>query len=189
MRIFIAIPLPDNIQKQVSFLQDRLRKSKADIKWVNPDNIHITLKFLGDIDNKIIEIMTQNLRKKIKSYFSFDVFISNMGAFPSPLCPQIIWAGIHEARCACVLLQKEVELCAEKSGIKKEIRAFFPHLTLGRVRSQKNKQELIRILEEEKDFSITTKIPVKKIVLFSSLLTRQGPIYSSLEEFPLLETY
>ena len=186
MRAFIAIPLPDNTHKELSLLQDRLRKSNADIKWTNPADIHITLKFLGDIDEKAMSLIAQAVRDTSKQHTSFDISIAKAGAFPSPSRPQTIWAGIHEDRPACIILQKQIELCAEKSGIKKEGRSFFPHLTLGRVRSQKNKQALIKILEIEKDFSITTKIPVTKVVLFSSLLTSQGPIYSSLEEFPLL---
>ena len=188
MRAFIAIPLPDNTHKELSLLQDRLRKSNADIKWTNPADIHITLKFLGDIDEKAMSLIAQAVRDTSKQHTSFDISISKTGAFPSPLRPQTIWAGIHEDRPACIILQKQIELCTEKSVPKKEAREFFPHLTLGRLRSQRNKQALIKILEKEKDFSIITKIPVNKIVLFSSLLTQEGPVYSSLEKFPLTET-
>jgi RNA 2',3'-cyclic 3'-phosphodiesterase len=187
MRIFIAIPLPDNIQAGLSILQDGLRRSGADIKWVNPVDIHITLRFLGDIDYKAIRLITRALREDTGSYASFDISISRIGVFPSMLCPQIIWAGVHEGRPACAVLQKGIERCLEGLGIKKEARLFSPHLTLGRIRSQKNIHALIKMLGKEKDFSIRAKIHVKKIVLFSSVLTRQGPAYSSLEEFPLPE--
>ena len=188
MRTFIAIPLPENIHKALFLVQDILQKSNADIKWVNPANIHITLKFLGDINDKTMGLIAQAVRETSKHHARFDISISRIGVFPSMLHPQTIWAGIDKGSPACMILQNQIEICAEKFGIKKEARRFFPHLTLGRVRSQKNKQALIEILEKEKDFSISTKIPVNKLVLFSSLLTPQGPIYSSLEEFPLSET-
>ncbi|TRZ80038.1 RNA 2',3'-cyclic phosphodiesterase [bacterium] len=187
MRAFIAITLPENINKKLSSVQDRLKKSNADVKWVSAANIHITLRFLGDIDKKTTSLISEVIRETSKHHARFDISISRIGVFPSLLHPQTIWVGIDKGSPACMILQNQIEICAEKFGIKKEARAFLPHLTLGRVRSQKNKHALIKILEKEKDFSITTKIPVNKIVLFSSLITQQGPVYSSLEEFPLSE--
>jgi RNA 2',3'-cyclic 3'-phosphodiesterase len=188
MRTFIAISLPDSIKKELSILQDRLKKTDADIKWVKPSNMHITLKFLGDIDDKTLNLISHAIREKTGICSCFDISISKSGAFPNTMHPKVIWAGIHEGISSCSRMQKEFDVCAEKAGIRQEAGAFSPHITIGRVRSQKNKQPLIDTLKKEKDFSINAKIPVKKITLFSSLITQRGPVYSILGEFPLPET-
>jgi RNA 2',3'-cyclic 3'-phosphodiesterase len=187
MRAFIAISLPDSIKKELSILQYKLKKVNADIKWVEPSSMHITLKFLGDIDDKTLNLISHAIREKTGIFSCFDISISKTGVFPNTIHPNVIWAGIHEGISSCSRMQKEFDVCAEKTGIMQEARTFFPHITIGRMRSQKNKQPLMDMLKTEKDFSINAKIPVRKITLFSSLITQQGPEYSILEEFPLPE--
>jgi RNA 2',3'-cyclic 3'-phosphodiesterase len=186
MRAFIAIPLNDEVREKLSGLQCRLRQSNADIKWVNPENIHLTLKFLSEIEKDKVPAISSALKKAFRKYHKFDISVSGIGAFPDISRPRIIWAGINDEKSQCVFIQKTIDACLEKIGIAKEDRPFFPHLTLGRARSGKNIRELIGALKTEKDFSIKAKIHVNKLVLFSSALTPNGPIYKSLDELLLV---
>jgi RNA 2',3'-cyclic 3'-phosphodiesterase len=189
MRAFIAIPLTEEVHTKLALLQDRLMKPEADVKWVKPCNIHLTLKFLGDADKDKIQRIISALKEALKTCARFDISIAGTGAFPGLSYPKIIWAGISEGKSQCILLQKAVEPRLKGLGFDKKALPFSPHLTLGRVRSGKNIKELINTLKTEKDFGIKAKIPVNKITLFSSTLTPKGPIYESLEEFLLPEVY
>jgi RNA 2',3'-cyclic 3'-phosphodiesterase len=187
MRIFIAIALPKKVRKELSALQDRLKKSNTDIKWVKPENIHLTLQFLGNVkENRLAQII-QYLVQATEKHNHFYLSVKTLRVLPKLDYPRIIWVGINDEKQACKALQKSITENMEKLGFKKDGRAFLPHITLGRVRSDNNKETLIGLIKNEKDFSIKAKISVNKITLFYSLITQQGPVYSILEEFPLPE--
>jgi len=183
MRAFIAIPLDEEAHKELSILQERLRKANADIKWVKPSNIHLTLKFLGEIENRQAEEIIARLQDITKSQRPFYMHISNIGAFPRPSYPRVVWSGIDEGKDESANLQKLVEETMSKLGFEKEQRPFMGHLTLGRVRSLKNKNEFLELMEKEKDFSIDKRILVDRIILYRSTLLPEGPLYSPIKEF------
>lgn len=183
MRVFIAIPLNEEIHRELLLLQDRLRKSNADVKWANPSNIHLTLKFLGKIDDKQFENIKSSLKEIIKPHKPFDIYLSSIGAFPNINFPHVIWVGVDKGKKESGNLQKDIETVLLKIGFEKEKHGFTPHLTLGRVRSEKNKSQLIEAMEKEKDFTSQGKVSVNKITLFQSTLTAKGPIYTPLAEF------
>ena len=185
MRAFIAIPLSQQVKDKIEAAQDRLRKADADVRWVRPANIHITLKFLGNIEDTIIPAVKSSLSSILKSAFRFELEIKEINAFPNLAFPRTIWAGIGQGQKECMALQKDIEQAMEKLGIESEARPFSAHLTLGRIRSDKNRQQLIDTLKKEKDFDPKTKVSAGKIVLFQSLLNSEGPIYTALEEFLL----
>jgi RNA 2',3'-cyclic 3'-phosphodiesterase len=187
MRTFIAIPLPYSALKELSSLQNKLRKSGADIRWVKPYNMHITLKFLGNIDKKTTKLISDSIKNKIKTHNAFEISVEGAGAFPNINDPVVIWVGIDKGMSECTALQNNVETCTESTLIECDKKEFIPHITIGRVCSNKNKRNLIDAIKKEKDFSLKAKIRVKKITLFSSLLTQKGPVYSILEGFPLPE--
>jgi 2'-5' RNA ligase len=186
MRTFIAIPLDDKTHNELAGLQAVLRSSAADVKWTQPSNIHLTLKFLGEIDDKKTKEISSALGLIAKTQKSFHLHLATIGAFPKPSFPRVIWVGIDEGANECMRLQALVEDSMERLGFAKEERTFSAHLTLGRVRSPKNKDRLIEIIEKEKGFCSSGKVLVGKIILFKSTLTSEGPIYTPLEEFPLL---
>jgi len=185
MRAFVAIPLNEESHNDLARLQDRLRRSRSDVKWVSPTNIHITLKFLGEIDDNQAAAITSLLSEIAKRHGSFNLHINGIGAFPRLAYPKVLWAGIDEGADEVKNLQGEVELSMCGLGFEKEDRTFSPHLTLGRVRSLKNKAKLVTALESEKGFAAQTKVCVDKMMLLQSTLTPQGPIYSPIKEVPL----
>lgn len=185
MRTFIAIPLDDQVHGELAQVQARLKHADAGLKWVDPSNIHLTLKFLGEIDPQRLPHIKESLQKILLSHIPFHIHIHRVGAFPTPSHPRIIWAGIREGIKECILLQKDIESSMEVLGFAKEGRDFSPHLTLARVSSSRNRDSLINRLEAEKEFSCGNDLLVKSIILFRSQLTAKGPIYTPIETFYL----
>lgn len=185
MRTFIAIELPKNIKDSLASLQEQLKTSGADVKWVSLENIHLTLKFLGEIDetklNKIIKILEDAALDKNP----FQIGISSLGAFPKINFPRVIWIGIGKGDSEVKAIARDLEEKISQIGIPKEGRAFSSHITIGRVRSMRNREKLIRELETlasnfgQRNFS---EFSVTKITLFKSTLTPKGPIYEALKE-------
>lgn len=185
MRTFIAIELPAQIKDHLASLQKILKKSEADVKWVEPANIHITLKFLGEIDEeqlkKIILIMDQissNTRR-------FTVTLGSTNAFPNIYSPRVIWMGTEKGNKEIKILAKELEEKIQKIGIPKEDRAFSSHITLGRTRSGLNRAKLTEALQETlkpEDPAQPREFPVIGITLFKSTLSSKGPIYEAIKE-------
>ncbi len=183
MRAFIAIPINKECLEKLTLLQNRLISAGADVKWVRPKNIHITLKFLGDIDEDRLQNIIPLLHESIIKHNSFNITIAGLGAFPSIKKPKTLWAGIDKGKKCCCLLQKDIESSVKDLGFDSENRPFKPHLTIGRVRSKKNILSLSALLEKEKVFQVSAESPVREVILFKSELTQKGPIYTASERF------
>jgi len=190
MRAFIAIELPKEIKNTLSQLQDRLETSKADVKWVEPQNIHLTLKFLGEIDEKKLEKITQASEEIAKSTAAFHVHIWSIGAFPRINFPRIIWVGIDKGEQEIKDLAQQLEVKISETGIPKEGRPFSSHITIGRARSNLNRQDLVQnlsnLINELKEGA--PEFLVSKIIIFKSTLTSKGPIYEAVKEVSLKTT-
>lgn len=189
MRTFIAIELPDNIKNSLAALQEKIKSSQADIKWVEKTNIHLTLKFLGEIDeNKLLQVITV-LGEIAANTRSYQTTISTIGGFPKIDYPRVIWVGIESGDSETKNIAKLVEENLEKIGIPKEERAFSSHITLGRTRSSKNQKQLAYELNKlQKDFKALESFKVGKITLFKSLLSSKGPTYQAIAEISLQNT-
>ena len=187
MRTFIAIPLPAQIKKRLSDLQDQLRASGAEVKWVEPQNIHLTLKFLGERDEKKIEKIMAVLDDTVKGKLRFSIRISQLGAFPRIDSPRVIWVGISQGEEETKIIAQELEEKIARLGIPKEDRPFSSHITLGRTRSAKNLENLVRELNNAGVNWKTEglEFTVNQITLFKSTLTSRGPTYETLKEAAL----
>lgn len=184
LRSFLAIELPATILKRIEEVQKDLKSSRADVRWVSPENIHLTLKFFGTIEESIIESIIKLTEGPVQGTLLFSLKIQGMGAFPSLKNPRVIWIGFQEGKEIVVAIQKQLEREFEKIGFQPENRPFHPHLTLGRMRSNRGKDELVRGMERyrEEEFG---NFQVEKIVLFKSELRPTGPIYTPLREIRL----
>jgi 2'-5' RNA ligase len=178
MRTFIAIELPEEIKKSLSKLQEQLKTTGADVKWVEPKNIHLTLKFLGERDDKKVKGIESLLSEVSSHNNSFKIRINSVGAFPNLNSPRVIWVGIDEGDSETKKIAQELEEKIAKLGIPKEERAFSSHITIGRKRSAKNLKELSESLKKASEGKFDLPVfAVDKITLFKSTLTSQGPIY------------
>lgn len=180
IRCFIAIDIEQkNILEKILNIQKILEKSNADLKLVEPQNIHLTLKFLGEISEekvkKVIEAM------KTLQFNSFKITLKGLGVFPSINYPRVLWIGITNGFKESSLIYLQLEDKLAKLGFSKEERGFSPHLTIARVKSGKGKNELIKILEEFKNEDFGETI-IESVKLKRSVLTSKGPIYSTLFE-------
>ncbi|MDD2752774.1 MAG: RNA 2',3'-cyclic phosphodiesterase [Candidatus Omnitrophica bacterium] len=183
MRTFVAIELPKEIKAEVSKLQDQLKKSGADVKWVTPENIHLTLKFLGDRDEKKVEQIKQILQEVAKENPAFEVSLDSLGTFPNANYPRVVWTGIAQGDTETKKIAQELEEKIAKIGIPKEDREFSSHITIGRVKSNLNREKLIQELSNAENYLAGKKLKfsVDAITLFKSTLTPQGPLYEILK--------
>jgi len=184
MRAFIAIELPQQIKDALGNLQEQLKKSGADVKWVSLENIHLTLKFLGEVDDKKLEKIIEIIDGAVKDKNTFHISISSLGAFPKINYPRVIWVGIDKGDCKTKEIAKELEEKNEKIGFPRENRAFSSHITIGRTRSTLNREGLVQELRklENNLGDKNLEFVVTKITLFKSTLTPGGPIYEALKE-------
>lgn len=189
IRTFVAIPLNHEIECHLDQLAQRLQGAIAvpAVRWVAPKNIHLTLKFLGDVDEARIEDIREALRRAITPASSFSLRVSGMGCFPNIRRPRIVWAGVQEPSGALKLLADQVESELSRLGFAREEREFSPHLTLGRVRrdiSPNAMRKLGRTIENLHPLPIGEQL-VDAIHLFRSDLRPAGPVYTSLAELAL----
>jgi 2'-5' RNA ligase len=165
----------DELQK----LQTILIGSRSDLKAVERENIHITLKFLGDINESLLE-ETKSVVTTLR-FSPFLINLSEIGAFPNLGRPRIIWAGISEGENELSKIFRELEDALDVLGFNRERRRFSPHVTIARVRSGKNRRRLIETVLQNKDVAFGD-LMVDRVKLKRSILTSKGPIYSTLAE-------
>lgn len=180
IRSFVAVDCEDNkLLPKFTEVQGRLKATGARVNIGEPENIHLTLKFLGDIeDNQVDEI------SRFIEGISFDPFefrVEGVGVFPNIRRPATIWAGITEGVGELVNIFGLVNDGLAKLGFEKDRRRYSPHLTIARVRGGENKDKLVEELLQFEDFQFGT-VYVDRIKLKKSVLTRSGPIYSTLSE-------
>ena len=190
MRTFIAIELPEEIETILSRIQDELKQTQADVKWVKPENIHLTLKFLGEIEQDLVKQICSILQELAQKNCIFSLFLSNLGVFPKPQYPRVIWIGVTNHQ-AVAEIAKDLEKQMIKIGLPAETRPFSTHITLGRVRSGLNRRALvekIELLNNNLSSSPQPEFKVPHLTLFKSTLTPRGPIYEIISSYPLKST-
>lgn len=185
LRLFIAIELSSDITKQISAIQEEFKKNDYDVKWVKPKNLHLTLRFLGSTDASILTPLIKDLEDIVGSNPSFELIFGKTGAFPNLRSPRILWIGtLKGGEEVTVLAGKINNLVETKFNFPAEKRPFSSHLTFGRVKTLKNKEQLVNQLASYQNIEIGA-LAVKYISLVQSKLTPEGPVYSDLHKFAL----
>ena len=184
IRSFIAIELSPLIKVKIEEIQNNLKSLTSDVRWVRPEGIHLTLKFLGNIEEERIPEVSDIIRKCSTDTTSFTLSVRSLGAFPNEKNPKVIWAGAEDDSGTLAKLQQALENILSSIGFKVEKRAFSPHLTLGRLKSPKGKGRLTQGLEDYKHFEFGT-FEAKEVCLFKSELKPGGAIYTKLKTFSL----
>lgn len=186
MRAFIAINLPEEFKKTLAGIQQELKQSRADVKWVKPENIHLTLKFLGEIEQGLAEEACLIIKRIAQENNSFNLDLFTLGAFPKLNSPRVIWLGIENDQ-PVVKIAGELEKEIQRIGLAPEERKFSSHITLGRVRSALNRPALVERVKSlnQKLPSLRARCAVQRLTLFKSTLTPSGPIYEVICEATL----
>lgn len=185
IRAFVAIELSSEIKSQLAALVNQFKARKVGgVRWVAVESIHLTLKFLGNINQPQLQKLISALTPIVKDNEPFSLTVGGTGAFPNLRKPRVIWVGV-QAPPDLSKLQSEVETAAENAGIPKEERGFSPHLTIGRVRSEAAPAEIIEITAALTDNKarMLGSMMVDSFTLIRSDLRPQGPIYTSLARF------
>lgn len=185
MRLFVALELPAGVKAVLADLQEQLRPAGAEIGWTRPDNIHLTLKFLGEVDPAGLPALAAALDGAAAGAEPFELSLAAPGCFPNPRQPRVFWVGLGGEAPAAVRLQRAVDDACAALGHPREDRAFRPHLTLGRFRGPRNAGALLeragRIAMPSTPFAAT------ELALFESELLPSGARYTTRHRAPLGE--
>ena len=188
LRSFIAVELPPEIQKAIARSTAGLQKAlpKPLVRWVAQQNIHLTLKFLGDVSNTNLELLAEGLRGEAVQHPAFSLTVGGLGAFPNARRARVVWIGL-EAPPGLASLQHGVEGVAARLGYPLEERPFSPHLTIGRVGQGASAADLARIRTalEATPVGQLGEVLVDALHIFKSDLQPTGSVYICLYAIPL----
>jgi len=180
IRSFIAFDIDNElVLKRFSEVQATLVNAGADLKLVKPQNIHITMRFLGNISPRMVDSIHEEMKKI--SFTSFDAEIKGLGAFPSLRHARVVWAGIRKGADELANVFNQLEPRLRGLGFRPDPKGFSPHLTIARVKTGRNKAELVRCVQDLAEYEFGV-VRANCLRLKKSVLTPKGPIYSILRE-------
>lgn len=190
LRAFLASELPSHLQDAIQTATSGLRVTLGDelVRWVPPHNVHLTLKFLGDVSPSSLDLVKQMLATEASQVQPFEVQVEGLGSYPNSRRPRVIWVGVT-APGALAALQHSIEAAAARLGFGSDERDYSPHLTIGRVRQNVSvtEQQKIRTALEETHIGNLGSAQVDAVHLFKSDLLPTGSIYTKLFTAPLLK--
>jgi len=188
IRSFIAVELPEELKRDLTAIKLQLQSvSRAPVKWVDLQGIHLTLKFLGNIDASITGKVTETIEEAVQGVHPFHLGAGGLGVFPSMKRVQVVWVGLSGEVDRLSQLQQRIESGLAPLGFARERRPFTPHLTLARIRdraTQNERQELGKLVAGT-SFETSCHIKVDTVHLMKSQLTREGPIHSRISSVKL----
>lgn len=184
-RTFIAFDLCDEFKETITLIQRDLKELDLDISWVKRDNLHLTIKFLGDVAHKKMPSVLEIFQSSFQGFPTFKTEMVSLGAFPRIDRPQILWVGLKEETTVLQNIVGSIENNFALLGFAKEDRAFEPHITIGRLRSNKNTSLLSAKI---KDYAFPSGIQqeMTRVTLYKSVLSAQGPSYEKFSEVELM---
>ncbi len=184
MRTFIAIELDSFLKKKLEEFIQRLRPKGGDVRWVKPEGMHLTLKFLGETGEESAARVKRSLERVARHHSPFRLVLSGTGAFPAGRqAPRVLWVGFEE-NAHLRVLQEEIEKEMEELGFAREERVFHPHLTLGRVKSPFRLGSLLDEFKKETN-TVFGEMVASHLTYFQSFLKPSGAEYIVLAEYPL----
>lgn len=185
IRSFIAVEAADEVITRLTALQEALRGAGADVGWASPAGLHVTLKFLGNVDEARVPALTVALAAVAGRHAPFAIRLVGVGAFPDPRRPRIVWVGVTEGADSLRALAADVDAAMVAAGFPPEERPFRAHVTLGRVRSLRGLEHLTPLLDRHAADDCGAQ-PVTAITCMRSDLSPQGARYTALARLPLL---
>jgi 2'-5' RNA ligase len=184
-RTFLAVDIGGAIRAGATALQKELSKGGAGVKWAAPETMHVTLLFLGEVDDRELHAVCRAVKEVAATEPPFALRVAGVGAFPTPRRPKIVWAGITEGaeplrRLYAALEERMLEL----GCYRKEERGYTPHLTLGRAKGDADSAALAAELPKLSSWD-GGRTTVDEVLAFGSELTRGGPVYTVIGRAPL----
>jgi 2'-5' RNA ligase len=182
VRSFVAVPLPEGVRMRLAAVADELRPRASGLAWVRPENLHLTLRFLGELDPGALARAREAVATAATAVARFTVEVGGLGGFPPGCPPRVVWAGVLAGSEELRGLYAALEAQLVARGIPAEGRAFHPHVTLARARDRRGGARLEGLLEGGPRFGA---VPVAGLYLMRSELSPRGPTYSVLATTPL----
>jgi len=184
VRAFIGIDIDEAVRQKLAAAQDQLQTTGGQLKLVEPPNIHVTMKFLGEVSEDRVGEIAEALKRAATGTGQFDIGVKGIGVFPNLRYIRVVWAGVAEGHDEVIGLQQGIDRELRPLGFRSE-RDFVPHLTIARVKTAKQKERLAAFIKEMTDaeFGVTR---AQAIELKQSTLTPKGPIYSTLARVELV---
>ncbi len=176
--MFVGVPLPESVRATISEYIGRWQSRIPSIKYVEPENLHITLKFIGEVGDSRVSAIKERL-SDVQTH-SFTIDAQGLGAFPNASSPRVIWIGIKDGFRELVDLSKRIDGLLAAEGVPRELKPFHPHITVGRVK--RYDPEIARMLSRDAELEFGS-FTFERFVLFKSTLTPRGPIYEVLSEY------
>lgn len=184
-RLFIAVAIPDNIREYLAESCEKLKKTGGDAKWVEEENIHLTLKFLGATEEAKIPLVSRAIETACSGIAGFTAALESIGGFPSLTAPRVLWASLKDPEGYFSKIASRLEDNLVKLGFEKENRTFKNHMTLARVRSQRNRLSLVQsALDLQKNIKPMSFF-ADNVTLFESKLSPKGPTYLVVKKIDL----
>lgn len=184
MRAFIAIEIPDAVRESMGALRDQWRDSGVRAAWVRPENMHLTLRFLGEVSHDQVARLRETLDTAYAAMPALCLAIRGAGAFPNPRRPSVLWVGVHALSGDLAAAQQCAEDAARGIGLAADNKAFHPHITLARIRDARQAGPVQELVAAAADFD-GGAFAVETVSLFESELRPSGPLYRRLREFRL----
>lgn len=179
MRCFVAVEVSDQIKAQLACIQSRYRDLDRAVRWVDPAQIHLTLKFLGEVPETDLPAVSESLNGVARRFAPFEFTVRGTGCFPPRGAARVVWVGVEESSGALGQLREACESAFAGLGFAREGREFRPHLTLGRIREVRRSAEIHAAVRAEAAFCAGTE-RADSIVLFQSILSAAGARYQPL---------
>jgi 2'-5' RNA ligase len=179
-RTFIAVDVGSKIRDRLTALQEEFAAKTADVKWVEEANLHVTLQFLGEVDDRDLIAVCRAVQKTATLHEAFVLRVAGVGCFPNLRRPRIVWAGLsHGATELAAIHEALVEPLEAIRCYRREERAYHPHVTLGRTKSDAPSEQLAKALTEHESWT-GGETTIRELLVMSSELSRQGPTYTVL---------
>ncbi len=184
MRLFVAVNLPEDTRRSARAATRTLRESRLPVKWVDEDALHVTLKFLGQVEKGRADAIGQALTEAVRTAKPFHVGLGGLGAFPDSERPRVFWLGV-ERHPALELLANDVERALAPLGYESELKPFQPHVTLGRAKRTAKSAGLTGWAKVAAGVEYADVVPVESVDLMESVTGRSGPTYRLVHQAPL----
>jgi 2'-5' RNA ligase len=184
LRTFIGVALDKAIRARTVALQESLARTGTEVKWVEPENLHVTLLFLGEVDEREVPRVCRMVADSVGPQPPFLMSVETAGCFPNPRRPRVLWVGVGEGTQPLCAIHDALEIPLQELGYRREERRYTPHITLGRVKSDRPTDSLTAALAKHAGWK-GGEMTVREVHVLSSELTPQGPHYTVLSRAPL----
>lgn len=183
LRAFLALNTSESAQSQIFEIRSLLSEIKSDIKWEPKDKFHITLKFLGDVEENILKNLAEDLRYELANFGKFDLYYNNLGCFPNMKLPRVVWIGAEDKEKKIFALNKTIEAKIKTYNFENESNRFHPHITLGRVKGTRGIEEVVELMQSHEFQPINDT--VLEVQIIKSTLQKSGSVYNVIDKIIL----